>query len=67
MSDTTFTSGTVVTKEWLNSIDDIIYPLVSNTPTIVGNLVFELTSNTSLNIKVMGSDSIVRSVTLTLS
>ena len=67
MADTTFTSGTVVTKEWLNNIDNLIYPLSSNTPEANGNLVFQLSSNTSLVIKVQGSDCVVRSVTLTLA
>jgi hypothetical protein len=67
MADTTFTSGTVVTSDWLNAIDDIIYPTASNTPTVNGQLVFELTSDTSLKIKVKGSDGTVRSVTLTLA
>ena len=67
MSNTTFTSGTVVTKEWLNDVDDLLYPPATNSPVNVGELLFELTSNTSLTVKVMGSDSVVRSVVLTLS
>lgn len=67
MADTTFIAGTVVTKEWLNDVDDLLYPPATNSPTIIGELLFELTSNTSLTVKVMGSDSVVRSVVLTLS
>lgn len=39
----------------------------SNTPTINSTMVFELTSNTSLTIKVKGTDGTVRSVVLTLA
>ncbi len=30
MSDTTFTSGTVVTKEWLNDVNDYVYTTLAN-------------------------------------
>jgi hypothetical protein len=42
-------------------------PATSATPAANGDMVFELTSNTSLKIKVKGSDGVVRSTTLTLS
>jgi len=42
-------------------------PLTSATPANNGDMTFELTSNTSLKIKVKGSDGTVRSVTLTLA
>jgi hypothetical protein len=42
-------------------------PPASATPASNGNLVFELTSNTELKIKVKGSDGTVRSVSLTLA
>lgn len=42
-------------------------PPASATPTDNGNMTFQLTSNTSLEIKVKGSDGTVRSVALTLS
>lgn len=67
MADTTFASGTVITKEWLNSIDDLKYPPYPNTPSSNGEVVFQLTSNTQLTIKVKGSDGIVRSANITLS
>lgn len=42
-------------------------PAASATPANNGEMTFELTSNTSLKIKVKGSDGTVRSVTLTLA
>lgn len=42
-------------------------PPASATPTNNGELVFQLTSNTSLVIKVKGSDGTIRSTTLTLA
>ena len=45
----------------------VVAPPASNTPTSNGDMVFELTSNTSLKIKVKGSDGTVRSTTLTLA
>jgi hypothetical protein len=39
----------------------------SATPNGAGEMVFQLTSNTSLVIKVKGSDGVVRSATLTLA
>lgn len=44
-----------------------IMPPASSTPANNGELVFQLTSNTSLVIKVKGSDGTVRSTTLTLT
>lgn len=67
MADTTFTSGTVITKEWLNSIDDLKYPPASNTPTTNSEVVFQFTSNTQLTIKVRGTDGVVRSANITLA
>ncbi len=67
MATTTFTSGTVVTSDWLNAVDDLLYPPSTNAPVDSGNLVFEFTSDTSLTIKIKGSDNIVRSVVLTLA
>ena len=66
MADTNFVSGTTITKEWLNSIDDLKYPPSNNTPTSNNEITFQLTSNTQLTIKVKGLDGIVRSVSLTL-
>ncbi len=45
----------------------VIKPAASAAPAQIGNMVFQLTSNTSLVIKVMGSDGVVRSSTLTLA
>lgn len=44
-----------------------LIPPASATPENNGDLVFQLTSNTSLVIKVKGSDGTVRSTTLTLA
>lgn len=67
MANTTFSSGSVITKEWLNSIDDLKYPPSTNTPVTNNEVVFQLTSNTQLTIKVKGLDGVVRSVNLTLT
>lgn len=45
----------------------IVQPQAIASPHIPGDMVFELTSDTSLKVKVKGSDGIVRSVTLTLA
>ena len=45
----------------------VINPAASSTPAANGNMTFELTSNTSLTLKVKGSDGVVRSSVLTLS
>lgn len=37
------------------------------TPKQPGGVVFELTSNTSLTVRAMGSDGVIRSVALTLA
>lgn len=44
-----------------------ISPAASSTPTVNGTMQFELTSNTSLKVKVKGADGVVRSTTLTLA
>ena len=43
-----------------------IFPDASVNPTAIGQMTFELTSDTQLKIKVKGSDCVVRSATLTL-
>lgn len=43
------------------------YPSSTNNPVANGEMVFELTSNTQLKIKVQGNDGVIRSTTLTLS
>ena len=45
----------------------VITPAASSTPAANGNMTFELTSDTSLTLKVKGSDGVVRSAVLTLS
>jgi len=45
----------------------VVKPQATATPPSNGDMTFELTSNTSLTIKVKGSDGVVRSATLTLS
>ena len=55
--------GTIALQDATNVI---IQPQPSVTPATNGNMMFELTSNTTLTIKVKGSDGIVRSATLAL-
>jgi hypothetical protein len=43
------------------------FPAASVTPTTNGQMTFELTSNTTLTIRVKGSDGTVRSAALTLA
>ena len=43
------------------------YPDAQSTPTSNGEMCFELTNNTTLKVKVKGSDGVVRSTTLTLA
>jgi hypothetical protein len=52
---------------YMNSEAVVIQPQASATPNGIGEMVFQLTSNTSLVIKVKGSDGTVRSATLTLA
>jgi hypothetical protein len=52
---------------YMNAEAVVIQPQASVTPNGIGDMVFQLTSNTSLVIKVKGSDGTVRSVTLTLA
>ena len=52
---------------YMNAESVVIQPQTSAIPNGIGDMVFELASNTSLLIKVKGSDGTVRSVTLTLA
>ena len=52
---------------YLDSNGFVIQPQASAAPAGIGDMVFQLTSNTSLEIKVKGSDGTVRSVALTLA
>lgn len=45
----------------------VIVPVASVVPAIIGEMVFQLTNDTTLVIKVKGSDGVVRSNTLTLA
>lgn len=45
----------------------VIAPVASVVPAIIGEMVFQLTNDTTLVIKVKGSDGVVRSNTLTLA
>ena len=45
----------------------VIEPAATASPARPGSMVFQLTSNTSLTVKVMGSDGVVRAVALTLA
>lgn len=61
--------STVSTKSlsWDGSSNIVLYPQASVTPANNGDMMFELTSNTQLKIKVKGSDGTVRSTSLTLA
>lgn len=59
---TNFAGTGAVLRKWIDP-----RPASSATPANNGDMVFELTSNTSLKVKVKGSDGTVRSATLTLS
>ena len=50
-----------------SSLGFVQMPPASATPANNGDCVFELTNNTTLKIKVKGSDGTVRSVSLTLA
>jgi hypothetical protein len=52
---------------YMNAEAVVIQPQASATPNGIGDMVFELTSDTSLLVKVKGSDGTVRSATLTLA
>ena len=45
----------------------VLLPAASATPANNGELVFERTSNTSLTLRLKGTDGVVRSVALTLA
>lgn len=45
----------------------VLEPQASATPYIIGNMVFQLTSDSQLTIKVKGSDGVIRSASLTLA
>ncbi len=45
----------------------VVEPQASVTPAAPGDMVFQLTSNTTLTVKVRGLDGVVRSAALTLA
>lgn len=55
------------TMAFQNASAVVIKPQASEVPSGIGDMVFELTSNASLTIKVKGSDGTVRSAVLTLA
>ena len=60
------TSNTTVTMPTSGTVlSDVLS--ASSTPVANSSIVFQLTSNTSLTIKVKGTDGVVRSVSLTLA
>ena len=60
--DLTVTGGNISTNGGLT-----IKPPTSSTPTVNGTMTFEATSNTSVTIRLKGTDGIVRSAVLTLA
>ncbi|MDW9506900.1 hypothetical protein GOA81_17975 [Sinorhizobium meliloti] len=52
---------------WGYMMNVSLFPGASVTPTVNGEMSFQLTSNTSLAVKVKGSDGVVRSASLTLA
>ena len=55
--------------KWKNmyAINLVLQPLASTNPVNNGEMTFERVSDTSLRIKLKGSDGVVRSVTLNLT
>jgi hypothetical protein len=51
----------------MNSNAVVINPVASAAPVGIGDMVFQLTDDTTLVVKVKGSDGTVRSATLTLA
>lgn len=68
LTDNTFNFGSHA-KRWLTGwfTNIVITPAASVTPVNNGDMTFQLTNNTTLVIKVKGSDGTIRSNTLTLS
>lgn len=48
-------------------VDEAIIKSQEGNPTEVGQVIFELTDNTTLVVKAMGTDRVIRTVTLTLT
>lgn len=60
-------SGTVLEGDKYDEIKALRFPAATIEPTTNGELVLQLTDNTTLTIKVKGTDGVVRSVNLTLA
>ena len=66
--DNTMSLGLTATRFKQGFINDLrLKPLASVTPSVNGELAFELTNDTTIKVKVKGSDGVVRSATLTLA
>jgi hypothetical protein len=52
---------------YMNADQVVIHPVATADPNGIGDMVFQLTNNTTLVIKVKGSDGVIRSNTLTLA
>lgn len=61
------TNGDLGSMSFQNKEAVVICPAASVTPQALGDMVFQLTSDTSLVVKVRGMDGTVRSVSLTLA
>lgn len=48
-------------------VDEVLSPPATNDPVNIGEMTFEFTNDTTLTIKVRGSDNVARSVSLTLA
>lgn len=60
-------AGTVLEGDKYAEIQALRFPAATIEPTTNGELVLQLTDNTTLTIKVKGTDGVVRSVNLTLA
>lgn len=67
-TDSTFDIGTTSVRPRVAYVDDIeLRPGASRTPAANGDLSIEATNNTTITLKLKGSDGTVRSGTVTLS
>lgn len=60
-------NGMLGTMAFQSAKGVVVQPQATVVPAMPGDMVFQLTSDTSLTIKVKGSDSVIRSVVLTLA
>ena len=61
------TSYTDIRRGWWNQVEPVFFLPASVVPAVNAQMAFELTDNTTLTIKVKGTDGIVRSATITLT